>query len=84
MAATNELVVERHVHARSASRRRANFVIFLGPAIALTVIFFVTPVLIDIAVSFTGSSCGRDDAGKSLYWYRCLMQGLFYRLRRHA
>ena len=53
MAATNELMVERRDRARSAARRRTNFAIFLGPAIALTVLFFVVPVLIDVAVSFT-------------------------------
>jgi inositol-phosphate transport system permease protein len=56
MAAVNELTVERRGHTRSAARRRANFVIFLGPAIVLTVLFFVIPVLIDIAVSFTDLS----------------------------
>ena len=49
-------MIERRGHARSAARRRANFVIFLGPAIVLTVLFFVVPVLIDIAVSFTDLS----------------------------
>src|SRR5947209_17746266 len=56
MAATNELTIERRGHTRPAARRRANFVIFLCPAIVLTVIFFVIPVVIDIAVSFTGLS----------------------------
>jgi inositol-phosphate transport system permease protein len=52
----DELRVERRGHAASVARRRANFVIFLGPAIVLTVLFFVVPVLIDIAVSFTDLS----------------------------
>ena len=56
MAATNELMIERGGQAGSAARRRANFAIFLGPAIVLTVLFFVIPVLIDIAVSFTDLS----------------------------
>jgi inositol-phosphate transport system permease protein len=56
MAATTELMIERRGPARSAARRRANFVIFLGPAIVLTVLFFIVPVLIDIAVSFTDLS----------------------------
>jgi hypothetical protein len=56
MAATNELMIERGGQAGSAARRRANFAIFLGPAIVLTVFFFVIPVLIDIAVSFTDLS----------------------------
>jgi inositol-phosphate transport system permease protein len=55
----DQLRLERRGHGRSAARRRANFVIFLGPAILLTVFFFVVPVLIDIAVSFT-------DMGRSL------------------
>lgn len=54
-----ELTIERRDQARSARRQRANFVIFLGPAILLTAIFFIIPVLIDIAVSFT-------DLGRSL------------------
>jgi len=56
MAATNELMIERGGQAGSVGRRRANFAIFLGPAIVLTVLFFVIPVLIDIAVSFTDLS----------------------------
>src|SRR5438132_408511 len=56
MAATNELMIERGGQAGSAARRRANFAIFLGPSITLTVLFFVIPVLIDIAVSFTDLS----------------------------
>jgi inositol-phosphate transport system permease protein len=56
MAATSELIVERQGHARSVARQRANLVIFLGPAIVLTVLFFLIPVLIDIAVSFTDLS----------------------------
>src|SRR5712671_2172168 len=49
-------MIERGGQAGSAARRRANFAIFLGPAIVLTVLFFVIPVLIDIAVSFTDLS----------------------------
>ena len=56
MAGPNELMIERRGHGRSAARQRANFVIFLGPAIVLTALFFVVPVLIDIAVSFTDLS----------------------------
>src|SRR6202045_3349612 len=56
MVATNELMIERGGQAGSAARQRANFVIFLGPAIVLTALFFVVPVLIDIAVSFTDLS----------------------------
>ena len=53
MAAVIDLPVERRADTRSTARRRINFVLFLGPAIALTFLFFVIPVLIDIAVSFT-------------------------------
>ncbi|HYN00757.1 MAG TPA: sugar ABC transporter permease, partial [Aestuariivirgaceae bacterium] len=49
-------MIERHGRGASAIRRRANFVIFLGPAIVLTVLFFVIPVLIDVTVSFTDLS----------------------------
>jgi len=56
MAAASEMMIERRGVGRSASRRRANFLIFLGPAIVLTVLFFLVPVLIDIAVSFTDLS----------------------------
>jgi inositol-phosphate transport system permease protein len=40
-------------------RRRVNMLIFLGPAILLTLAFFVLPVIVDVAVSFT-------DLGRSL------------------
>jgi inositol-phosphate transport system permease protein len=53
MAAANALTADRRGGTGAAGRRRTNFVIFLGPAIFLTVVFFVVPVLIDIAVSFT-------------------------------
>ena len=54
--AAAEWMVERRGGARAAARQRANFVIFLGPAIVLTILFFIVPVLIDIAVSFTDLS----------------------------
>lgn len=54
-----EAVLERRLARRATTRRRVNFLIFLGPAILLTVVFFIVPVLIDIAVSFT-------DMGRSL------------------
>src|SRR5688572_20643112 len=59
--AAAESIIERRGHGRAgpALRRRANFIIFLGPAIALTFVFFAIPVLIDIVVSFT-------DMGRSL------------------
>ncbi|MCT7378637.1 carbohydrate ABC transporter permease [Chelativorans salis] len=55
----DKLMMERRMKSRAWWRQRVNFVIFLGPAILLTVFFFVVPVLIDIAVSFT-------DLGRSL------------------
>jgi inositol-phosphate transport system permease protein len=55
MAATSEVMIERYGLV-AAGRRRANFIIFLGPAIVLTVLFFAVPVIIDIAVSFTDLS----------------------------
>ena len=53
MATVNALTTDRRSGTGAAVRRRTNFVIFLGPAILLTVVFFVVPVLIDIVVSFT-------------------------------
>src|SRR5215470_667910 len=53
MATIIELNLQRCDSAGSVARRRTNFVIFLGPAIILTAIFFIIPVLIDIVVSFT-------------------------------
>lgn len=58
MTIADELQIERR-GAKARRRRWANFIIFLGPAILLTVIFFVIPVIIDIVVSFT-------DMGRSL------------------
>lgn len=55
----DKMMVERRVGSGAKARQRANFVIFLGPAIVLTVLFFIIPILIDIAVSFT-------DLGRSL------------------
>src|SRR5271166_2856978 len=53
MSGVTDLAVERRYRAASAVRRRTNFVLFLGPAVALTFLFFVIPILIDIAISFT-------------------------------
>jgi inositol-phosphate transport system permease protein len=55
----DQLIIERRGSERAAMRRRVNVLIFLGPAVVLTVLFFIIPVLIDIAVSFT-------DLGRSL------------------
>jgi inositol-phosphate transport system permease protein len=51
-----QALIERRGGSGSAARQRTNFVIFLGPAIVLTFVFFIVPVLIDIAVSFTDLS----------------------------
>ncbi len=48
-----------HRIASSKARQRINMLIFLGPAILLTLIFFVLPVIVDVVVSFT-------DLGRSL------------------
>ena len=40
-------------------RRRTNVLVFLGPAILLTFLFYVVPVIVDIVISFT-------DMGRSL------------------
>ena len=40
-------------------RQRTNLLIFLGPAIVLTFMFYVVPVIVDIVISFT-------DMGRSL------------------
>ncbi len=40
-------------------RRRTNVLIFLGPAILLTFLFYIVPVIVDIVISFT-------DMGRSL------------------
>jgi inositol-phosphate transport system permease protein len=71
----DELMIERRGHARSATRRRANFVIFLGPAIALTVLFFIVPVLIDIAVSFTDLNRSLRITGFTLEQYEKVFRG---------
>lgn len=35
------------------ARQRANFILFLGPAIVLLFLFFIAPVVVDIAIAFT-------------------------------
>ena len=59
MAIAEQLKIERRNNARPRGRQMSNFAIFLGPAILLTLTFFVVPVIIDIFVSFT-------DMGRSL------------------
>jgi inositol-phosphate transport system permease protein len=58
-AIAEEQAVRRGGLASSRVRRRVNMLIFLGPAILLTLAFFVLPVIVDVAVSFT-------DLGRSL------------------
>jgi inositol-phosphate transport system permease protein len=48
-----EMAAPRRGLASSKARQQANMLIFLGPAILLTLAFFVLPVLVDVAVSFT-------------------------------
>ncbi|MFQ5972477.1 MAG: carbohydrate ABC transporter permease, partial [Alphaproteobacteria bacterium] len=45
--------------ASAKARQRVNMLIFLGPAVVLTILFYVIPVIVDIVVSFT-------DLGRSL------------------
>ena len=58
MALAHELSIERS-GAKARRRQWTNFAVFLGPAILLTIVFFIIPVIIDIIVSFT-------DMGRSL------------------
>jgi len=39
--------------ASQKARQRANFIIFLGPACVLLLMFFILPVIVDIGVAFT-------------------------------
>ena len=40
--------------ARAQTRRqRANFALFLGPALVLLLLFFVAPIVIDLVLAFT-------------------------------
>ncbi len=48
-----------HRLASSKARQRVNMIVFLGPAILLTLAFFVLPVIVDVVISFT-------DMGRSL------------------
>ena len=45
--------------ASAKMRQRVNMLIFLGPAVILTVLFFILPVIVDVVISFT-------DMGRSL------------------
>ena len=58
-AIAEDLAARRRGLAALKARQRVNLVIFLGPAILLTLLFFVLPVIVDVAVSFT-------DLGRSL------------------
>lgn len=49
----------RPARASAKWRQRTNLLIFLGPAILLTFLFYVVPVIVDIVISFT-------DMGRSL------------------
>ncbi len=70
-----EALVERRGAARSAARRRTNFLIFLGPAIVLTVLFFVIPVIIDVTVSFTDLNRALKVTGFTLEQYHKAFAG---------
>ena len=58
-AIAEDQAIRRGARASLRTRRRVNMLIFLGPAILLTLAFFVLPVIVNIAVSFT-------DLGRSL------------------
>lgn len=45
--------MQANLIAQQKRRQRVNFLIFLGPACLLLLMFFVLPVLVDIAVAFT-------------------------------
>ena len=62
-AIAEDQAVRRGARASARTRQRVNMLIFLGPAILLTLAFFVLPVIVDIAVSFT-------DLGRSLDRHR--------------
>ncbi len=70
-----EMLIERHDGLRSAARQRANFVIFLGPAIVLTFLFFIVPVVIDIFVSFTDLNRSLQYSGFTLEQYQKAFAG---------
>ncbi len=70
-----EIIIERRGASRSAARQRANFIIFLGPAIVLIVMFFVVPVAIDIVVSFTDMSRSLKVTGFTLEQYQKAFSG---------
>ena len=63
-------MLERRRATRSVARQRLNFLIFLGPAIVLTILFFVLPVVIDVAVSFTDINRSLRITGITLEQYR--------------
>src|ERR1700749_2904176 len=75
MAAVTGLPVECRDRAGFAARRRTNFMLFLGPAIALTFLFFVIPVLIDIAVSFTDLDRTLRISGFTAEQYQKIFEG---------
>jgi inositol-phosphate transport system permease protein len=52
-AIVEDQAVRRGALASAGARRGVNMLIFLGPAFLLTLLFFVLPVIVDIAVSFT-------------------------------
>jgi inositol-phosphate transport system permease protein len=70
-----EVLAERRRWAGPALRRRTNFVIFLGPAIVLTILFFVIPVIVDIAVSFTDLNRSLRTTGFTMEQYQRAFAG---------
>ena len=52
-AVKEEAVVRSNVRKAMKARERANMAIFFGPAFLIVSFFFVVPVIVDIAISFT-------------------------------
>ena len=71
----DQVLIERRGRGSAVARQRANFVIFLGPAIVLTFLFFIVPVLIDVAVSFTDLSRSLQVTGFTLEQYQKVFAG---------
>lgn len=57
-AVTEDLGMRTQGSTAMRRRERANFVIFLGPAVAIIVLFYFVPVIVDLVVAFT--DMGRD------------------------
>lgn len=52
-AVTEDRFVVRGGRAAMKTRERINFLVFLGPAIALMLFFLILPIVVDVVISFT-------------------------------